>query len=1719
MSSVVRRRAGHKSEATRLMNHLKTLCNAVPANYNEILTYMQELIRRRDIIIDLDDQVQKEIVDEEKLNADMQSSSNTLIAINATITSVEKLLPKQQNISTGDNERNLTVKLPTIQLPTFSGSPLDWQNFWDIFNASIHKRTDIANASKFNYLLSQLEGEAAQLLRGFHHTDAEYSEAVELLKKTYGNVAHQIEAHLHAILDLPTPRYTSTELSAFRSSYEGHLRGLKSLGKDIDAAGFVLTSIILRKLPLTIRNNMNREGRKDHWDLESLRGAIEIEIGHLKAAEHAPNAAMDIDSYEYSFQPNRNNSTMLSITSNQRKCYLCTSPHHTVFNCDKYTTVNDRRVQAMRERLCFNCLRSSHQIRECQSTIKCKNCSLKHHTLLCTNPKKSYYVRNETTSATIQSERRGSQSTLGEQRIEPLDCTSAAAATNHTISKHKTTLLPTAIVEIGNGNLKCKIRALFDLGSQRTFILNNISSYLDLKTVNKVNLAIDGFCSKIGSKMYDIVQFKIYTNNEEIISDAVVVDKLPNNLFMPGRSNFIKNILEDGIKLADSTVDSDRFSDICLLVGADQYYNFVYSDKIGGLSIIPSKFGAMLSGPIDCEINNNEISVESVTMLKVGISNDSLSEQLKQFWHIEAVDENTVDKNSFDNFKNCVRYEENHFIAKLPWRDSHPQLPLNYMLAYRRLKSNLISLRKKPDIMRAYNNVIGSQLNSNFIEIVQDIETENRCHYLPHHCVLKQSETTPVRVVFDCSSRAKESLHSLNDCLFSGPPLLNELVGVFLRFRYHKYACVSDIEKAFLMVELDEEDRDVTRFLWPEDPNDPQSKLIVYRFRVVLFGATCSQALLNVSIKVLLDSCNDPIANKISNGLYVDNLLYSTNCKLELARFYERSCSIMKSGNFNLREWITNDIELNSTIAFDKLLSKSKDNIGVLGMNWNVNLDSIEFNLHKIDIDVKHTKRSILSEISKIYDPFGLLLPVTIRARIMMQTLWKSNIGWDEPLDGEIISIWKELAADLNDCQGVTMDRSLCLTDTIDLYCFCDASTKAYGTIVYAKVNNQLKFLIARARVAPLKTVTLPYLELMAAHSAAKLMKFVSDSLKEICRYDNMFIYSDSEIVLSWISNCRNIKKCVQQRVENIHKLVPHVKWFHIKGTINPSDCLTRGISADEYFRCSVWFNGPNIPYSEDFIMSRAVETEKVSSNIISVDNVELKGFECLLSRFSDYSRMLGVFKFIFKFINTLCRKIIVNNIFDIEVRIIKQLHATHFTSVLKYFRQPDNSTIPNLVKQLNLIVDGDIVRCAGRLQNSNLSIGAKYPILLPTYSNFTDMLIDWYHLINLHAGVNYVLSSIRNKFWIIKGRQRIKSRINRCIICKRYQARPLTMPTISPLPQFRVENSKPFQICGIDYTGHFNVKYRDSMCRVYVCLFTCMSTRAIHLELVEGADAETFMFAFRRFISRKACPSLIVSDNAQIFKAASVHLSKHRIEWKFIPSRAPHFGGVWERLIGLTKLCMKKLLGKNLVNLVELQTVLCQVECQINNRPLTYVSNDINDEPITPSLLLCGRNIESISNEYVDCNEILDPSVFDKSIISKRFKFVQDIVRKCWLMWKNDYLKSLRERDRNLLRDDHKLCIGDIVLIWDESPRSNWCLGKIEELYTSSDKVVRSVKLKTKGGYITRPVVKLINLEIHSSSDHVDPNIHHIDESIASVRPKRQAASRAREALSNIEY
>jgi len=317
---------------------------------------------------------------------------------------------------------------------------------------------------------------------------------------------------------------------------------------------------------------------------------------------------------------------------------------------------------------------------------------------------------------------------------------------------------------------------------------------------------------------------------------------------------------------------------------------------------------------------------------------------------------------------------------------------------------------------------------------------------------------------------------------------------------------------------------------------------------------------------------------------------------------------------------------------------------------------------------------------------------------------------------------------------------------------------------------------------------------------------------------------------------------------------------------------------------------------------------------------------------------------------------------------------------------------------------------------------------------------------------------------------------------------------THPPLPSYRVSQSRPFTVTGVDYAGPLYVKEGTQIDKRYIALYTCASTRAVHLEVAEDLSAEAFLRTLQRFSARRSYPQMLISDNgtnfvssAKTLKSWEEHhsvrstLNQNKCKWHFNPSRAPWFGGFFERIVKMVKLCLQKTLHRSMVTEDELHTVLCEIEADLNDRPLTSVSDSVDDlQPLTPSQLMLGYRLDSTPVATLDPEEELDPSEFTTELLSRRQKNVQKVLHRFQSRFRKEYLTILRHSATDT-REVVAPQVGDIVQIHDEGPRLLWNLGRVVELHEGKDGHVRSVKLKTRGGTVSRPVTLLYPLEIRA--------------------------------------
>ena len=488
------------------------------------------------------------------------------------------------------------------------------------------------------------------------------------------------------------------------------------------------------------------------------------------------------------------------------------------------------------------------------------------------------------------------------------------------------------------------------------------------------------------------------------------------------------------------------------------------------------------------------------------------------------------------------------------------------------------------------------------------------------------------------------------------------------------------------------------------------------------------------------------------------------------------------------------------------------------------------------------------------------------------------------------------------------------------------------------------------------------------------------------------------------------------------------------------------------------------------------------------------------ISNYSTFSRLLSTTAYVFRFTynsrrprNKQTGPITATELGNARKAWIKDCQKEIYWKELSSITgTPQRKKQPTLVRQLRLFLDKEgILRCGGRIHSAPVSELTKFPYLLPPKHPFTALLIYNVHIKMYHTGVIGTLTAIRQSCWIPMGRQYVKTLLHKCTTCRKHSGKLYAAPDPPPLPKTRTLDAPPFTVTGVDFTGALYVRQNPEELKVYICLFICATTRAIHLEVVTDLSAETFLLAFHRFVSQKSLPQIVMSDNASTYVSAATELhnlftsktlatslERQGVEWKFIPKKAPWFGDFWERLIALTKNCLKKVLGRTHITLATLQTMVVEIEAVLNDRPLTYISEDSQDpEPLTPSHLLYGRRITRLPYEHV--TDVYDTDYGDTSDISKRARTLTHLLEHFRNRWKREYLTLLREFHKASGHNSQRIKVGDVVLIHDDGPRMQWKLAVVENLREGGDGLIRAADLRSSNGKTNRPIVRLYPLEV----------------------------------------
>ena len=895
-----------------------------------------------------------------------------------------------------------------------------------------------------------------------------------------------------------------------------------------------------------------------------------------------------------------------------------------------------------------------------------------------------------------------------------------------------------------------------------------------------------------------------------------------------------------------------------------------------------------------------------------GFFANSTKDEFEQICPLEVLglsDKVGNDRDFHENFKkDTKRMDDGSYEARLPWKPDHCAVPTNQDLAMARLYSTTRKL-EKINKLEEYHQVMLEQVEEGILEEIPDKPTGAVVHYIPHQPVIREeAESTRLRIVYDCSARSSSQGPSLNDCLETGPSLQPHIFDILLRNRLQKYCITGDVKNAFLQIKLNPVDRDAQRLFWYD--NLTERKIKAYRFTRVIFGSAPSPYILGATLEKHIDQYEvkyPQTVKDLKENTYVDDVQAVRVSLEQLVKFKEEATDIMKEGGFQLHKWHSNapiEVDTTSSKITDEDPTYVKVIVGaqpietkILGIPWDTKRDEFKISFARC-IEKENgviTKRKMLSIINGVFDLLGIVSPAIITGKILYSKVCLMKLSWDEELPSEIAEPWHKWIKFFAKTPSVSIPRSVISGEVVKmvLHGFADASKLAISAAIYivAYYSNSdvsQRLLVSKSRIAPKKSI--PRLELVGAHTLCRLVNHVRKTLDEYS-IEEFHGWIDSTTVLHWLEGNGTWTQFVRNRATAIRE--SHLtKRHYVPTEESPSDKGTRRVAPEKLGR--LWFHGPDWLHNKDEWPSQPefMETPETVSESLSMKEKQLlvkheteepNQLSRLLEKFS-YWKTLRITALMMRF-EARC-----------EGRRIQEpiLTSEEIDSAETYWLKKAQGS-EELKSNIDLKTDENGVwRCNGRIPGYN-------PIFLPKNSRLVASLIGQSHKKTLHGGVSMTLSDMRKRYWVPKLRSQVKKVVRECNYCKRHRVKPLPSPGKSMLPEFRAQLSEPFAFTGVDFAGPIVYKIKKSTYgKSYVALFTCASTRAVHLKLCKDLSAQEFKRTMKEFVARRGPPQVMVSDNGRTFVATKKwlktlvkngdlmnFLAVQRIKWKFNLSRA----------------------------------------------------------------------------------------------------------------------------------------------------------------------------------------------------------------------------------------
>ena len=1589
-------------------------------------------------------------------------------------------------------------RAPIPSPDVFTGDPLSYPVWITSFEFMVTNQA-LSSKEKMLLLRKYVDGQAKDAINNLflNLNDDSYNQALNILKKRFGEDHHIAQSFREKLNNWSKIRPNNVEeLRAFAN----YLKQCSVMKNQVKGLGLLddpfMIQMLIEKVPEELYKrwrgivNNTKKQKNDYPNFDEFVEFIEDE-------------ANKIDDAYFGIKKRTSSFCHVSSTEQQnpdrvrKSCLYCKEDHSTSV-CMKLQslTIENRKEWLTNRKLCFACCEDTHMMKGCLNKKKCSLCEYQHPTIL-----------HDPTRHTLKK--------------PPTDNGFSYATKDNNSSNNMSSMyVPVYISTKENPENEMLVYAMIDSMSDSTYISEQAADNLDIKGEQSTLRLTTLSCSQelYKCKKYENIRVraidssdvlylpKTYSHKEISINEAHIptqsmVNDMPHLRHL--KDNFCQKLdIPVGLLIGYNCSEAMRPLEV---ISGKPNEPYAIKTRIGW-----SVVGKMSSQESYAQTLFTKTQYENTSDDETVKTEDVTVERLIKVMEGDfSMLEDSPRSQEDTRFLNLLREktklnDEGHYEMPLPFKDTEPVLPNNRHIAYKRVMALKKRFIQDPNHFELYKRFMQEILERGEAERVPENELKMpNSWFIPHHGVYNANKPGKIRVVFDCSSKMEGK--SLNDNLMQGPDLINSLIGVLIRFRLYQVATTCDVEKMYHQFHVSPSHRNYLRFLWwPDD--DLTQQPVDFRMKVHLFGAVSSPGCANYALKQIAkdhENLNPQASRFIQENFYVDDGLNSSESTEEATSIIKGAQDICEKGSLHLHKIASNEKSVLKAFSENDTVNHSEGKRSferALGLKWSLDTDELQFAATPKDNAL--TRRGALSIVASVFDPLGLISPIILPGKIILQEMCKLKLDWDEPIPEHLINQWNKWLLELKSLTEIKIPRCYFPSNSyplhsIELHHFADASTTGYGECSYLRAFTPsgsvvTSLIMAKSRVVPIKKVTIPRLELQAAVLAVKVSQFLDKELQQI--NPTHVYWTDSKIVLGYIFNeTKRFHIFVANRVDQIRQHSEPNQWHYVSSENNPADHASRGLDTEEMIN-SNWQIGP------DFLREETIEFNDPKVDI-SIDDKEIKAYTAFCKsnknehndepskKYSSLAKLIGIYKYATKWYLKWKMKGSQkeNPLNDIELQEKTLEHLIKGTQTMYYSCKERQSH--RHLKQLHWYQEDGIMRVGGRLENSSESHNIKHPMIVPQESYLAKLIARHYHKKTGHMGRSNTLAMLRqNGIWICGARKVVSSVIHGCIICIRFRGKPCKQQ-MANLPCDRVEQCPPFQNVGVDCFGPFSIKSGRKEVKRYGLIITCLVSRAVHIEVLEDLSTDAFINALRRFIAIRGTVRIIRCDRGtnfigaknefqQAFKEMDENEIKREMlerscQFVFNPPAASHFGGVWERLIRSVRDILSGLMAEYGIRLEAnmLPTILYEVMAMMNNRPLSVenLEDPTSLSPITPNHLLTLRPNPILPPP----GKFLTPDIYSR----KRWRRIQYLLEQFWSRWKNEYIKTLQQR-KKWCDPSENLKSGDIVIVIDESTyRGDWKLARVEETYPSTDGLVRSVKLKMSHSFLLRPVHKLILL------------------------------------------